>query len=204
MTTKSTKSPGFITGLALSGIALFLASCSSSSVPTATELTTMVGPAKYGDMGDEVGSYIADFRGSNGRSAQTRHEGLDKLARMHAQRMLQRGKMDHDNYHHRLGMAEDYYHMGNLRENVAYGRGFAKADMSRVMVDGWIGSKGHRANLLALNTYYGVGVAIGEDGSFYSVHLTATPMKDPMKSAFRPGMPISYSNKYGAAMGPEW
>ena len=118
--------------------------------------------------------------------------------------MLERGKMDHDNYHHRLGMAEKYYQLGGLRENVAHGKGFSREDMARVMVDGWIRSRGHRANLLARESHYGVGIAVGEDGSFYSVHLVASPVQKEVDSSFRPGMPISYSNKYGVAMGPEW
>ena len=79
-------------------------------------------------MEDQVGAEIANFRRANGLRVQTRHEGLDELARMHAQRMLARQKMDHDDYHKRLGMAEKYYDMGGLRENVAHGRGFSRGD----------------------------------------------------------------------------
>lgn len=196
---------GLIARLALAGIAALLVSCGTSSLPTATELTTIVGLQQHLSMGDQVGANIVNFRRSNGLSAQTRHSGLDKLAQMHAKRMLARGKMDHDNYHHRLGMAEAYYEMGGLRENVAYGKGFSRSDMSRVMVEGWIRSKGHRQNLLAKTSHYGVGIAIGEDGSFYSAHVTASRVDHrPKNSAFKPGMPLSYSNNYGAAGGPAW
>jgi uncharacterized protein YkwD len=164
----------------------------------------MAGPAKNVSLDREVGAYIADFRQSHGLGSQQRHSGLDKLARMHAKRMLARGKMDHDDYHKRLGMAENYYQLGGMRENVAHGKGFSKSDMARVMVDGWIRSKGHRANLLAKESHYGVGVAIGEDGSFYSVHLVASPLKEGPASNYRPGMPISYSNTYGMGVGMDW
>jgi uncharacterized protein YkwD len=199
-----TRSLAWTVRLGASAAALFLVSCGSTSVPTATELTTMVAPSSNMSMDNQVAARIENFRSSNGLSGQTRHSGLDKLARMHAQRMLARGKMDHANYNQRLGMAESYYKLGGLRENVAHGKGFSRSDMSRVMVEGWIGSKGHRANLLSKTSHYGVGIAIGEDGSFYSVQLTANPVKAPGKSAFRPGMPNSYSNNYGASMGPVW
>lgn len=191
-------------GLLFSACTVLLVSCGSTSVPTATELTTMVAYSPNMSLEDRVGAEITNFRRSKGLSTQIRHNGLDKLARMHAQRMLARRKMDHADYHKRLGMAEKYYELGGLRENVAHGSGFARSDMSRVMVEGWIRSPGHRRNLLAKETHYGVGIAVGEDGSFYSTHVTASPIKPASKSSYRTGMPISYSNKYGAAMGPEW
>lgn len=187
--------------------AMLLGSCGggSTSIPTATELTTLTATSSNLSLEDQVGREIAHFRRSHGKAPQTRHVGLDKLARLHAQRMLASGKMSHANYHHRLGMAEKYYAMGGLRENVASGKGFAKSSLSRVMVEGWIKSPGHRHNLLAHTTHYGVGVAIGEDGSFYSVQLTATPVsKLTEDSGYRPGMPLSYSNNYGAGQGPVW
>lgn len=190
-------------GLVAAGSLVVLA-CGSPSLPTATELTTLAGPPAAAGIDGQVADHIRVYRSAEGRSGQTRHAGLDKLARMHAKRMLERGRMDHDNYHHRLGMAEKYYRMGGLRENVAYGKGFPRSEMGRVMVEGWINSRGHRENLLAHETHFGVGVAIGEDGSFYAAHLVASPVREESESSYRPGMPISYSNKYGAAMGPEW
>lgn len=114
--------------LILSASTALFVSCGSTSVPTATELTAMVACSPNMSLEDQVGAEIANFRRANGLRVQTRHEGLDELARMHAQRMLARQKMDHDDYHKRLGMAEKYYDMGGLRENVAHGRGFSRGD----------------------------------------------------------------------------
>lgn len=192
-----------IRGLVAAGC-LALMACGSSSLPTATELTTVAESTATGEVDEQAADHIRAYRRAEGRSEQKRHAGLDKLARMHAKRMLERGRMNHDNYHHRLGMAEQYYRLGGLRENVAYGKGFSRSDMGRVMVEGWINSRGHRSNLLARESHFGVGVALGEDGTFYSAHLVASPVPEKADSSFRPGMPMSYSNKYGAAMGPEW
>lgn len=195
---------GLLVRLLLAAALAVLASCGSPDLPTATELTTLAGPSRTVSLDREVADRITSYRQSKGRKAQTRHAGLDKLARMHARRMLERGRMDHDNYHYRLGMAEKYYGLGGLRENVASGQGFSREDMGQAMVNGWIASRGHRSTLLARETHYGVGIAIGEDGSFYAAHLVASPAPEKSESSFRGGMPLSYSNKYGAAMGPEW
>ena len=77
-----TRSLAWTVRFGASAAALFLVSCGSTSVPTATELTTMVAPSSNMSMDNQVAAHIGSFRSSNGLSGQTRHSGLDKLARM--------------------------------------------------------------------------------------------------------------------------
>ena len=63
------------------------------------------------------------------------------------------------------------YQYGKANENVGYGFRDTGA-----MVAGWMGSDGHRRNILARGTRdIGVGVATGSDGNAYWVMVTAGP-----------------------------
>jgi uncharacterized protein YkwD len=56
-------------------------------------------------------------------------------------------------------------------ENVAYNYGHD--DPSKVCVDGWIESPGHRKNLLGYFDYMGIGLYINQSGYYYYTQLFA-------------------------------
>ena len=62
------------------------------------------------------------------------------------------------------------YSWGRLGENVAYGF----PDAASVMA-GWMASPGHRANILSVNTQFGLGLALGVDGRPYWTQVFGTP-----------------------------
>ena len=163
--------------LVLPGI-LGIISCGSPPIPTATELTSVVTDGSASAIEDGIAEGINRYRGTRSKRSFQRHAGLDNLARLHAQEMLQAGKMSHDGFHLRTGMAETYYGVGALHENVFWGKGFPKSQLSRVMVDGWVNSPGHRRNLLAPTSSCGVGVALGEDGLFYATQLSGSKVNN--------------------------
>lgn len=58
-------------------------------------------------------------------------------------------------------------------ENLAYGYS-AAADV----IDAWMNSKGHKANILSSNySYIGIGYYVGDDGTVYCSQLFYTPSK---------------------------
>lgn len=150
-----------------------MASCSSSSIPTATELTTVsVRATASGGVHDQVMAGINDFRRSEGKAAFHRDRDLDNLAQHHAEHMLKAKKLSHDGYHLRLGAAESYFGIGMLRENVYWSLGRPKAELPGAIVNGWVNSPGHRRNLLAHTKECGIGVASDAEGNVYAVQLS--------------------------------
>lgn len=153
--------------------ALGLTSCGSSSIPTATELTTVSRPvALTGGLTGSVMAGINDFRRSEGKPAFRRDRDLDNLAQHHAEQMLKTGKLSHDGYHLRQGAAEHYLGIGMLRENVYWSFGRAKPELAGAIVNGWIRSPGHRRNLLGNGTVCGIGIATDPAGNVYAAQLS--------------------------------
>lgn len=192
----------FLAGGLVLGVGLCLVSCGSGELPTATQLSQAVPHGSEGGVEAQVMAGINRYRASQSRGVLKRHAGLDALARHHAQQMLREGKMSHKNYHHRLGMAEHYLKVEDLRENVFYARGVGESQLAARTVQGWIESPGHRRNLLANTMYCGVGVAKGEDGQYYATQLSGKP--GSVGSFYKEGMPKSFSNTYGMGMGVDW
>jgi len=62
------------------------------------------------------------------------------------------------------------YSWSRLGENVAYGFPDAAS-----VVAAWMTSPGHRANILSVNTQFGLGIALGVDGLPYWTQVFGTP-----------------------------
>lgn len=157
--------------------ALGLVSCGSSSIPTATELTTVSTPASSaGGVKGQVFAGINRFRQSQGKPAFQRDRNLENMAQHHAEEMLKSQKMSHDGYHLRLGAAETYFGIGMLRENVYWSQGRSKSELASAMVNGWTTSPKHRRNLLANNKTCGIGIATDSAGNVYAAQLSGIPI----------------------------
>lgn len=88
---------------------------------------------------------------------------LARMAQRHAQRLAASGSL----YHQDLGTVMASCGTSTAGENVAMNHTGA-ADM----VDQWLGSSGHRANLLNSRfTLIGIGVARARDGAWYGVQV---------------------------------
>lgn len=118
---------------------------------------------------EEFVALLNDHRGSVGCGALAWNSGVAEVAQAHSQDMISRGFFDHRNPDgaspfDRLGAAQIQY--SRAAENIAYGYGSARA-----VLDGWIGSPGHKANLenCAL-TQHGVGLV----GTHWT-HVFITP-----------------------------
>ena len=152
--------------------ALGLVSCGSSSIPTATELTTVSNPNPASGLKGQVLAGINQFRQSQGKAPFRNDANLDKLAQHHADEMLKVKKMSHDGYHLRLGAAETYFGIGMLRENVYWSCGRSRSELAGAMVNAWTNSPKHRRNLLANNKISGVGIATDSAGNAYAAQLS--------------------------------
>ena len=113
-------------------------------------------------------------RTGKGLSALAPSAQLTEAAQKHACDNAKRNKMSHvgsDGSKFGTRIKRAGYRYGKANENVGYG--FREAG---AMVKGWMGSSGHRKNILARGTRdIGVGMATGSDGNAYWVMVTAGP-----------------------------
>lgn len=124
--------------------------------------------APHADAEAEVLSIVNDRRAENGCGALERDSRLDTAARLHAEDMAVNDYFDHTSQDGRTptDRAHDQGYEGGVGENIAYGYPDAEAVM-----EGWMNSEGHRANIL--NCDYDV-IGIGahdRDGTVYWVQM---------------------------------
>ncbi|WP_062012195.1 CAP domain-containing protein [Aureimonas sp. AU4] len=156
--------------------ALALASCLSAGPKTPASLVRPI------TMDRDAGLRAVNaFRAENGLKPLSVNAQLDLAASRQSEAMARADRMDHQVAGALPGRAERAgYHWGTVAENI--GRGYA--DYGAAM-KGWIGSPGHRRNLLNPNvTEIGfAGARIGEDGTRYWTQILATPSKRTVASA---------------------
>lgn len=103
-------------------------------------------------------------RARHGLRALQPNDALTAVARAHSADMLHRGFFAHENPD---GDGPDDRYARHLRqligdgaENVWSGSGYRVDQLAREMVDGWMKSPGHRANILGASTHFGVGIVM--------------------------------------------
>lgn len=99
---------------------------------------------------------------------------LDALAREHSERMAREDvPVGHDGFEDRFNRARAALTIARFAENVGMNSGYPAAAVPAQMVDGWIASPGHRANLQGRFRISGVGIARSASGSFFGTQLFA-------------------------------
>jgi len=105
-------------------------------------------------------------------SALKANEFLTKAARDHSANMAKQGKLDHtlddkgpDERVKALG-----YQFSRVGENIAWGQSTPAAVM-----ESWLSSTDHKANILGEYTEFGIGYATDADGRRYWTQVFATP-----------------------------
>jgi uncharacterized protein YkwD len=111
-------------------------------------------------------------RASNGLDPLTPHDQVGAAARAHARDMATNERLQHigsDGTDAGNRMVREGFNWGSWGENI--GAGFLTA---QPLFDAWIGSPGHRAQILGAFTFMGVGAEGSADGTPYWVFLAAT------------------------------
>lgn len=139
----------------------------ATAAPTATPKTTAAPAATSASaIEKEVFELVNEVRAQYGLSKLTWADDLANVARAHSRDMINRSFFDHTN-------PDGYSPFDRLRnngisyrtaaENIAYGQRTPKAVM-----DAWMNSSGHRANILNANVKeLGVGAATNSSGTIY-------------------------------------
>lgn len=152
-----------------------LASCSQLPAitpppPTAPPTTSTAIPA----LEQQIHTLIDRHRQAQGLGRLTADPVLDALAREHSERMA-RGDVPvgHDGFDNRFNRARGSLAIFRIAENVGMNSGYPAAAVPAQMVDGWIASPGHRANLEGHFRISGVGIARSSSGSFFGTQIFA-------------------------------
>ena len=103
-----------------------------------------------------------NFRAQNGKPNLVYSAEIEKLAYEHAQNMAT-GKVPfgHDGFQERANILFSQLPMSSIAENVAYN--YNTADPVTAMVNQWINSAGHKANMLG--NYNRIGIGFVSSGS---------------------------------------
>ena len=112
-------------------------------------------------------------RSARGLAPFTYDDRLILAAQRHSEDQASRGQMSHtggDGSTLAVRIDRLGYSWSRLGENVAYG-----SPDAALVVAAWMASPGHRANILSVNTQFGVGIALDADGREYWTQVFGTP-----------------------------
>lgn len=124
---------------------------------------------------DEVIRLCNIERTNRGLPALTKNWQLSRVARYKSQDMIDKNYFSHTSptYGSPFTMMQDFgLHFSAAGENIAYGQRTAQE-----VVNAWMNSPGHRANILSASyTQIGVGAAKKADGTLYWTQMFMKPM----------------------------
>lgn len=134
------------------------------------------GGKSSGDVNADIVRYTNDARARNGVAPLTSNPKLMEAARLHAEQMAAIGRMDHTidgaKYPTMQSRLEGVgYAFTNAAENIAW-----NALNAQDVVNGWMNSPGHRANILDTRlTEMGGAVAQNAQGQRYWIQVFGRP-----------------------------
>lgn len=155
------------------GLALLLSGCvgletASSSLPAPTLPGASASPAA---VEAEVHERINRHRTSRGLAPLALDERVAEIARRHSRAMAEgRTSFGHDGFGARAAEVGRLFPLGKMAENVAYD---SRPEVAERVVEGWIRSSGHRANLEGAFDATGIGAARARDGTWFFTQIFA-------------------------------
>lgn len=124
------------------------------------------------DLGSRLYAASNSYRRASGKGTLARKADLDRLAQQHSESMARRGKLDHAGASSRTDEVAARYGVNEKAENVM--RWHVKAGRDpQAMLQQWIGSSGHRRNLLGNYAIGGLGIAQDELGNIWVTQIYA-------------------------------
>ena len=147
---------------------LTLTSCSKDSIEDldTANLTTKVSPVNYTTIELEILDQVNDYRALNGLPELASLDEGSRQAAIHNDHMIEKVEVCHDDFAYRYTALKNSVQAKAVSENVAFGYSSAEA-----VVNAWIGSDGHRENMLGEHTHFGISVKAGKDGRLYFTNI---------------------------------
>lgn len=156
----------------------------ANAAPAPAQKTPAPAPAPAGSFVEEVESEIARLvgaeRAKQGLGALAADAKLGAIARAHSKDMLSKNYFSHTDAEgcgSSCRLEKAGYAWRAVGENIYTMSGYrlSAAETAQKMVDGWMKSGGHRANILKTAfTHQGVGVAVS-GSTIYATHVFAQP-----------------------------
>ena len=140
--------------------------------PWSAEKTFTVAAAvsPHSDLEQQAHLLVNNYRNTQALSSLSWDETIAQVCRVHSQNMANGTvSFGHNGFQARvdqIGLTISWVAAG---ENVAWNQGYSQpADTA---VDGWIGSPGHRANMVGTYNKTGIGVALSNNGKYYFTQI---------------------------------
>lgn len=105
-------------------------------------------------------------RKSVGKEVLVRSTEADKVASFHTNYMIEQGFISHDNFYKRMEELRELVNAKAVGENVAFGYASGESVM-----EGWLDSPGHKANIEGDFTHVGISAIKDENGTYYYMQL---------------------------------
>ena len=165
--------PRSLSVIALTTLASLLAySCSKDSgtpsTPSSGSATTSA-PTEAA-LEQQTHAKINDYRTSKGLAAMTWNEVIAEQARQHSKNMASGATaFGHDGFSARTSAISQTISWASAAENVAMAS--ATSDPAATVVNEWLNSSGHKANIEGNYNLTGIGVARASNGSVYVTQI---------------------------------
>jgi len=115
---------------------------------------------------EEILELVNQHRVSIGKLALIRSSVADEIATEHSNYMISRGAISHDNFSDRFQELRQLVNANSAGENIAAGYPTAATVMQ-----GWINSPGHKANIEGNFTHIGIAAVKDSQGRYYYTQL---------------------------------
>lgn len=149
------------------------ASCSSESVaetPTNTSTPTVSTPANdsytYSAIELEIANLINQYRTGKGLSPLQKINHISNVSQAHNEYMISINTLTHDRFSQRADNLESTLGAIAVGENIAYNYSTARS-----VVDAWINSASHKANIEGNYTHFGIAVKTNAAGEMYFTNM---------------------------------
>ncbi len=152
-----------------------------AAVPQTAPSATQTAPAQNADYRVQIEQHVLAetnaARAQNGLKALSADTGVAAVARAHSTDMLTKNYFEHTNLsgcNAGCRLTNAGYVWRTYGENIHWMSGYklSAQDSAKKIVNDWMNSPGHRANILGSFTYAGVGIAVSGDKIYSTTDYT--------------------------------
>ncbi len=159
-----------LTGFMLIFCAVFLTSCSKDNIEDEVtpynQVVTKKAEYTYNAIEVEILEDLNIYRKALGLSELKPLAELSVESEDHNEYMIDKGAVSHENFSQRASYLMNEVGAQSVSENVAYGYRTADA-----VVNAWLKSKGHKDNIEANHTHFGISVRQDAEGKNYFTNI---------------------------------